>query len=144
MKLAKSAARVLFVSGLILLLASPLFAQKNNEQEKIKLLNDAAKILQQSNSHLAQELTKFANEEAMEKKGKNEKNEPEGIKEVELEKLHTERIKLLKDSAAALQQSHHELADKLVKMANRMAKRMAEKKEGKEDTREIEKREIKH
>ena len=50
-------------------------------------------------------------------------------------------LKLLRDSAAALQSSHPGLAADLIKTADEKEKRMAEKKEGKEDTEEAEEKE---
>ncbi len=141
MKLVKGWMLGLFALGLVVLLSSTSFAEKGHEQRKIKLLNDAAEALKQSNPQLADGLTKFANEEAAEKEEKDDKKkEAEETKENN-EKQHAEHIQLLKDSAAALQSSHPELAEHLTKMANHMMKRMEEKKEDKEDSKEMEEKE---
>ncbi len=143
MKIVKGIVLGLFVIGINVFLSSLSFADKGPEKEKIKLLNDSAAVLLQSNPKLSDGLTKFANEEAAEKEEHEGKKELEGAKEEEMEKHHVDRIQLLKDSAAALQASHPEMAESLTKMADHMAKRMAEKKEGKEDTKEAEEKEIK-
>jgi len=91
---------------------------------------------------LAAGLTTLADEEAKElQEGKKEmkpKKELEGKAEKEVEKRHEDHLKLLRDSATALQASRHDLAADLTKTADRKAKRMAEKKKGKEDTEKVE------
>ena len=136
MKLSRSVAVGLFVAGFIVLLSSVSFADGGKEKDQVKALNDSAIALQQSNPTLSAALTKFANEEANEiKSEKNEKNELEGKAEQAKIAEREAHIKLLKDSALALQKSNPELAQRLTKMADHSAKWM-EKKEGKEDKEE--------
>ncbi|MBF0479993.1 MAG: hypothetical protein HQL26_10965 [Candidatus Omnitrophica bacterium] len=157
MKLSRSLMMGLAAAGLVVLLSSVSFADEGMGKDKVKLLNESALALQQSNPDLSAALTKYATEEAnevkdekgeKEEKGekieeKSEKNELKTeIKELEgkaeQEKM-TEReahIKLLKDSAAALSKSNPELAERLTKMADKSAKWM-EKKEGKKDKEEV-------
>ncbi len=143
MKLSRAVVMGLVVSGSIVLLSSISFAAKDKEKDQIKVLNDAAAALKESNPDLSADLTKYANEEAKEMGGKKgEKKELEGKKEEAMEKEHKGHIKLLRDSAAALEKSHPELAESLTQMADRSTKRM-EKKEGKEDTKEMEENEMK-
>ncbi len=128
----------LVVIGTVVLLASTSFAAEGKEQAKIKTLSAAAMALQQSNPGLAAGLTKFADQEATEKEQKNEgEKEPEGSQEEGMNKDHAKHIKLLRDSAVALKQSHPELALSLFQMADRsekvMINRKAEEKKEKED-----------
>ena len=128
----------LVVTGAVALLSSISFAEGGKEQVKIKILNDAAMALQQSNPELAAGLIKFANQEATEKEAKNTgKKELEGGKEEGMNKGYAKYIKLLRDSAAALKQSRPELALTLMQMADRSEKKMmkkeAEEKNEKED-----------
>ena len=139
MKSLKTMMTGLVVTGAVVLLSSISFGAEGKGQVKIKNLNDAAVVLQQSNPGLAAGLTKFANQEAVEKEEKNEeKKEPEGTKEEGMKKGHVEHIKLLRDSAAALKQSHPELALSLSEMADRSEKKRvnkeAEEKNEKEDS----------
>ncbi len=128
----------LTVTGVVVLLSSTSFSAEGKEQAKVKLLNDAAVALVKLNPDLAQRLTKFALQEAVEKENKNEgKKEPEGAKEEGMHKGYAEHIKLLRDSATALKQSYPELALSLLQMADRSEKKMmnkvAEEKNEKED-----------
>ncbi len=135
MRLFKGVLMGVVVTGFMVLLSSVSFAKEGHGQEKIKLLNDSAAALQTSNPWLAAGLTKYANDEAQEVKEKNEgKKELEGAKEEEMKKHREERIKLLRDAAAALQASHADLSEHLTKMADRHAKMM--KKEDKEEKEE--------
>ncbi len=144
MKLSRAVLMGLVVSGAIVLLSSISFAAEDNEKDQIKVLNDATAALKQSNPDLSVDLTKYANEEANEmNEKKEEKKELEGKNEEAMEKEHKGHIKLLRDSATALQKSNPELAESLIKMADRSAERMEEKKEGKEDTDEMEENEMK-
>ncbi len=126
------------------LLSSISFAH-GDEKAKIKVLNDSAAALAQSNPELAARLTQFANEEANEKDEEmGEKEELEGAQEEAMEKHHMDHIKLLQDSAAALEKSQPELAKSLNEWADHSTKRMEEKEEGKNDTDEMEKNEMKN
>ncbi len=116
----------LAVVGIVSILSSVSFAQEK-EGAKIKILQDSAVALKQSNPTLSVGLTKFANEEMSEKQEKEEKNEVKEMKEPESMPGYREaHIKLLKDSAVALQQSHPELAAELTKYADRKAKKTEE------------------
>jgi hypothetical protein len=119
----------LVATGLILLFSSISFAIEGKDQAQIKTLKAAAESLQKSNPGLAAGLTKFANQEAAEKDEKNEeKNETEGVKEEGMKKEHADHnIKLLRDSAAALNQSDPALAQNLLEMADRSEKKMMSK-----------------
>jgi len=147
MKSFKSMVMGLVAGSAIVLLSSVSFADEAQNQAKIKLLNDSAAALAQSNPGLAASLTKFATQEAAEKEEKNEgkegaekadkneeKKEPEGLKEEGKKKEHAEYIKLLRDSAAALKQMYPELTLSLMAMADRSEKKMM--KEGKEGEKE--------
>ncbi len=138
MKSLKTMMMGLAATGVIVLLSSVSFANEAQDQAKIAVLNDAAAALVKSNPELSQSLTKFALQEATEKEEKSEgKKEAEGAKEEGIHKGYAEHIKLLRDSAAALKQSHPQLALSLLQMADRSEKKMmkkaAEEKNEKED-----------
>ncbi len=136
MKLSRGVMVGLSVAGFVVLLSAVSFADGVKEKDKVKLLNDSAVALQQSNPSLSAALTKFADDEANEMKSeKTEKNELEGKAEQEKLGEREAHIKLLRDSALALQKSNPELAQRLTRMADHSAKRM-EKKEGKKDKEE--------
>ena len=136
MKLLRGVIAGLFVAGFVVLLSSVSFADGGKEKDQVKALNDSAIALQQSNPTLSAALIKYANEEANEiKSEKNEKNELEGKAEQKNLAEREAHIKILKDSALALQKSNPELAQRLTKMAEHSSKWM-EKKEGKEDKEE--------
>ena len=126
MKLKQSMMLSVLVMNLSLSSASALFAHEGHDDAAfIKLLQSSASALQASQPALSTDLTAFANEEANEKEGKEEpkeKNTPERMAR------RTAHLKLLRDSAAALQTSHPDLATQLTKRADRNAKKMAEKK----------------
>ena len=65
----------------------------------------------------------------MKKKKKDEKKKPEGTPK-ERHARREAHLKLLSDSAAALQESNPALAAELTKTADEKAKRMAEKDKG--------------
>ena len=134
----KNLAVSVVILGAIGLLSSVSLA----DQVDIKILSDSAAALQTSNPDLAANLTKFAKEEADEIEGRDEgQQESEEEAEENLEKHHKEFIKLLRDSASALQKSHPELAEELTKMADDNAEGI-EGIEGKEDTKDVEKNEM--
>jgi len=129
MKFSRGVMAGLSAAGFVVLLSAVSFADGVKEKDKVKLLNDSAVALQQSNHSLSAALTKFANEEANEiKSEKAEKNELEGKAEQEKIGEREAHIKLLRDSALALQKSNPELAQRLTKMADHSAKRMEKKK----------------
>ncbi len=136
----KSIIMALLVLGLGLSFSGISYAHKENKEAFIKLLNSSATALQASRPDLAAGLTKWSNDEANEKE-KDEKKELEGKAEKEMHANREAHLKLLKESAAALQASNPSLAADLTKTANRKAKWIAEKKEGKEDTEEAEEKE---
>lgn len=113
------------------------FAHKENREALTKLLNNSAAALQATRPDLAAELSKWSNQESEEAQEANEKKEKAEKKELE-EKAENEKhanreahLKLLRDSAAVLQQSNPLLSADLTKTAERKAKWMAEKKEEK-------------
>ena len=129
MKLSRGVMAGLSVAGFVVLLSAVSFADGAKEKDKVKFLNDSAVALQQSNPGLSAALTKFANEEANEiKTEKTEKNELEGKAEQEKIAERQAHVKLLRDSAGALQKSNPELAQRLAQMADHSAKKM--EKEG--------------
>ena len=129
MRLLKSAVMGIMVAVFMVLLSAASFAKQGHEQEKIKLLNDSAAALQVSNPALADSLSKYANDEAQEVKEKKEgKKQMEGAEET-MKMRRAERIKLLRDAAAALTASNPKLTERLTKMADRHEKMM--KKENK-------------
>lgn len=141
MKFSKMIGTVVFAMGLSFLLAGVSFAEKEHHEAFIKLMNDSAAALQAAHPDLATGLTAWSNEEANEKEEKGEKKELEGKAEKEMQDRHEANLKLLRDSAVALQQSNPSLAAELTKTADQKAKRMLGKKEGKEDTKEVEEKE---
>ncbi len=118
MKLSRSVAFGLFVVGFVVLLSSVSFA--NGEKEKVKVLNDSAVALQQSNPVLSAALTKFAKEEGQEI-GKSDEIESEGKEEKSEENSAEANIKAVRDAAYALQESRPELSKALTKFANEEA-----------------------
>ncbi len=148
MKLSKSTI-VFLLTGLVLSSSAVSFADqgshKAREEAFVKLLRDSAASLQASRPELAVGLTTIANEEAKELQEGKEKMKPkkelEGKAEKEMKERHEGHLKLLRDSATALQASRPDLAADLTKTADRKARRMAEKKEGKEDTEKAEEKE---
>jgi len=141
MKFSKTVIAGLFIMGFSLLLSGVSFAEKEHHEAFIKLMNNSAAALQASHPDLATGLTQWSNEEANEKEEKGEKKELEGNAEKEMQLRHEAHLKLLRDSAVALQQSNPGLAAELTKTADKKAKRMTEEKEGKEDTKEVEEKE---
>ncbi len=121
MKSLRSMAMWLLVVGIALFVATSAFADKEHNkgdhEALIKTLRSSAAVLQSSHPDLAQGLTKYANEEASEIEGKEEKGMKEDLGEMSL-------VRLLKDSAAVLQSSHPDLATKLTKYADRKEKKI--------------------
>ena len=122
MKLAGKVFFGLAVLGIIVFLSGVSFAQmapttekdspewKAKHEAKIKLLEDSAAALQQTNPGLTKRLNDLVNEETNESKEKLAKDSPEW------KARHVARIQLFKDAAAALQQSHPDLAKSLEDM----------------------------
>ncbi len=126
MKLSQSLMLGFLVLGLSFSSSSVLFAHEGHDDAAfVKLLQSSAAALQSSQPSLSADLTAFANEEANEKEGKEEpkeKNTPER------QARRAAHLKLLRDSAAALQASKPELAAGLTKRADRTAKKMSKMK----------------
>jgi len=138
MKSLRSMTVWLLAAGVALFVSTSAFADKehnkSNHEANIKNLRSSAAALQATRPDLAQGLTKYANEEASEVEGKEEKGSKEDLGEGSL-------VKLLKDSAAALQPSHPELAAKLTESADRKEKKikaLTEKNEKEEKGEKVE------
>ncbi len=139
MKSLRSMMMWMLVLGVVLFVATSAFAadkehNKGNHEALIKTLRSSAAALQSSQPDLAQGLTKYANDEASEIEGKEEKGMKEDLGEEPL-------VKLLKDSATALQQSHPDLAAKLIESADMKAKKikaLTEKNEKEEKAEKVE------
>ena len=122
MKLARNVFLGLIMAGTIVFLSGVSFAQmasdagkdpsamKAKHEAKIKLLQDSAIALQQTNPDLAKKLSDLVNEDANESKEKLAKDSPEW------KARHDARIQLFKDAAAALQATHPDLAKSLMDM----------------------------
>ena len=122
----------LSVVGLAFLVPALSFADqehaKGDHTAMIKVVNDAAAALKVSNPDLSAGLTSYADRESKEMA---EKNEGKEAKEMTEDAGTT--IKLFRDSATALSQSHPDLAAELNKKADKKEKWLAEKKEGKKE-----------
>ena len=121
MKSLRSMMMWMLALGIALFVATSAFADeehnKGDHDALLKTLTSSASALQSSHPDLAQGLTKYANEEASEIEGKEEKGMKEDLGEWSL-------VKLLKDSASVLQQSHPDLTAKLTEYADRKAKKI--------------------
>jgi len=115
--------------GASILLSTASFAQETQatgkgsqewtakHEAKIKLLQDSAAALQQTNPELSKKLSDLASKEASEPKEKMEGNKEKISKDsAEWKAKHEERIKLFKDAAAALSTTHPDLAKGLEEM----------------------------
>jgi len=90
---------------------------KAKHEAKIKLLQDSAAALQQTNPDLAKQLSDLVNKETNEPKEKAEGSKEKVAKDSpEWKAKHEARVKLFKDAATALQQSHPDLAKGLEEM----------------------------
>jgi len=127
----------LAVLGMVVFLSSLSFAQeaqakgkdspewKAKHEARMKLLQDSAAALQQTNPDLAKQLSDIVNKEADKSKEKSEGSKEKVAKDSpEWKAKHEARIKLFKDAAAALKQSHPDLAKGLEEMT--VAKHKAE------------------
>ncbi|MDD5435452.1 MAG: hypothetical protein PH343_08490 [Nitrospira sp.] len=122
MKSLRSMMMWMLVLGIALFVATSASAadkehNKGNPEALIKALRSSAMALQVTRPDLAQGLTKYANDEASEIEGKEEKGTKEDAAEGGL-------VKTLNDSAALLKQSHPDLAAKLTESADRKAKKI--------------------
>lgn len=150
MKVARNVFFGLVMVGMIVLLSSASFAQmapaagkdssawKAKHEARMKLLQDSAVALQPTNPDLSKKLSDLVNE------GTNKSNEKLEGSKVQVAKdspvwkaKHEARIQLFKDAAAALQQTHPDLAKGLeemtvVKHKTEMQKMTEEKNEKEE------------
>ena len=122
MKLTRNVLFGLVMAGTIVFLSGVSFAQMAptagkdssartvRHEAKIKLLQDSATALQQTNPNLAMKLNDLVNEETNESKEKLAKDSPEW------KAKHDARIQLFQQAASALQQSHPDLAKSLEEM----------------------------
>ena len=139
MKSLQSMMKWMLVLGIALFVTSSAFAadkehSKGNHEALLKTLKSSAAALQSSRPDLAQGLTKYANDEANEIEGREEKGNKEDLGEGAL-------VTLLKDSAAALQSSRPDLAASLIESADRKAKKieaLSEKNEKEENGEKVE------
>ncbi len=149
MKLARNVFFGLVVAGAIVFLSSASFAQmapeagkdstvmKEKHEAKIKLLQDSATALQQTNPDLAKKLSDLVNKEANESKESLEGSKEKVAKDsVEWKAKHEARVQLFKDAAAALQQTHPDLAKSLEEMT--VAKQKTEMHKATEEKNEKE------
>ncbi len=144
MKSLRSRYTVISTLGAMFLLSSVSFGEQGlatkqeHHQAQIKLLQDSATALQVSHPELAKGLKEYADEESKEsteqKEGMGVHKELEGTTEKQAEGRHQVHLKLLRNSAAALQVSRPNLAADLTNMADHQAKKM--KEEQKEDSKE--------
>ena len=129
MKLTRNVFFGLVVVGMIAFLSSASFAQmapaagkdpsamKARHEAKIKVLQDSAIALQQTNPDLAKKLSDLVNEETNESKEKMEGSKEKVAKDsAEWKAKHEARVQLFKDASAALQQTHPDLAKSLEEM----------------------------
>ena len=113
--------------------------KKEGDETFVKLLRDSAAALQASDEDLAAGLTDFADEEARELQGKDEKigaeNEAEEDDKEEMNEHRQAHFDILRDAAISLETSHPELAADLTKAAERTGKKIEEVQ--KEEAHEI-------
>jgi hypothetical protein len=155
-KVARSVFFGLAVLGIVVFLSGVSFAQTApaagkgssvwtaKHEAKMKLLQDSAAALAQTNPDLAKKLSDLANEEGNESKEKMEGSKEKGAKDsAEWKAKHEARVQLFKDAAAALQQTHPDLAKGLEEMTvakhkTEMQKMMQEKNEKEEAGEKVE------
>ncbi len=139
----------LVVLGIVVFLSGVSFAQmvpatgkdpsvvKTKYEVKIKLLQDSATALQQTNPDLAKKLSDLANEEMNESKEKMEGSKEKVVKDsAEWKAKHEARVQLFKDASAALQATHPDLAKNLMDMT--VAKHKTEMQKANEEKNEKE------
>jgi len=120
MRFSKNIVAALLLSVFTLSIPSVSFAN-DREMKFVKTLSDSALALQPVRPDLASALNLWANEELHEKDGKEAPKTKE-----ERQAMRAAHLKLLTDSAAALQPFRPELAGKLDKRAAWLQKKMAE------------------
>ncbi|MCX5696407.1 MAG: hypothetical protein NTU54_00285 [Candidatus Omnitrophica bacterium] len=154
MKLAKKVFFGLAVSGIIVFLSSVSFAQmepaagkdlsakKAKHEARIKLLQDSATALAQTNPDLAKKLGDLVNEDANRSKEKLEGSKEKTAKDSpEWKAKHEARVQLYKDAAAALRLTRPDLAKSLDEMTvpkTEMQKAVEEKNEKEEVGEKVE------
>ncbi len=120
------------VAGIFVVSSSVSSAAETKDEAFVKLLKDSAAVLQKSNPEIAGRLSRFSNEEANEdaKEKNDEINEKDEKTDQTKDSDREEHKKLLRDAAAALKQSHPDLAQSLTKSVDQ------EKKDDNEDQEE--------
>lgn len=122
MRLARGVFFGLAVAGVIIFLSSAAFAQtapatttdtaakQAKREARMKLLQDSAAALQQSNPGLSKQLSDLVTEETSQPKGQMEGKEKIAKDSPEWKAKHDARMQLFKDASAALAQSRPDLA----------------------------------
>jgi len=129
MKLARNVFLGLVTVGAVVFLSNVSFAEmapgagkdasawKARREARMKVLQDSAAALQQTNPDLAKKLSDIVNGQANESKEKSEGGKEKIAKDSpEWKAKHEARMQLFKDAAAALQQSRPDLAKSLQEM----------------------------
>jgi len=113
---------VVFLSGVSFAEMAPaagndLSARKARHEARMKLLQNSAAALEQTNPDLAKKLRNIVNEEANKTKGSLEGGKEKVAKNsAEWKARHEARMQLFKDAAAALAQTYPDLAKSLEEM----------------------------
>ena len=149
MKLAKKVFFGLVVFGIVVFLSGVSFAQeapvagkdplarKARHEARIKILQDSAVALQQTNPDLAKKLGDLVDEDANKSKEKLEGSKEKVAKDSsEWKAKHEARVQLFKDAAAALQSTRPDLAKSLEEMT--VAKQKTEMQKATEEKNEKE------
>jgi len=122
-----------FISGISFAQIAPTAGQdssakKARHEARMKLLQDSAAALQQTNPDLAKKLNDLVNEEATELKERLEGGKAKIAKDsAEWKARHEARMQLFKDAADALQLTHPDLANSLTEMTVAKQKTEAQK-----------------
>jgi hypothetical protein len=142
MKFARNVFFGLVMAGVVVFLTSISFAEmapaagkdssswKARQQAKVKLLEDSAAALQQTNPVLSKKLSDIVNGQTNKSKEKPAKDSGEW------KAKHEARVQLFKDAAAALQQSRPDLAKSLQELT--VAKHQTEIEKANEEKNEKE------
>ncbi|MCX5715156.1 MAG: hypothetical protein NT033_10275 [Candidatus Omnitrophica bacterium] len=149
MKLTRKVFFGLAVLGIIVFLSGVSFAEnapaagidasarKAKHEARIKVLQDSAVALQQTSPDLAKKLSDLVNEDANESKEKVEAGKEKIAKDSpEWKAKHDARVQLFKDAAAALQQTHPDLAKSLEEMTVAKHKTDMQKTAGEKNEKE--------
>jgi len=155
MKLARNVLFGLVVAGMVVFLSGVSFAQKAvterkdssawkvKHEAKMKILQDSAAALRVTNPDLAEKLSALVTKEKTESREKMESKKEMVKDETGMKAKHEARVKLFQDAAAALKQSHPDLAKDLeamtmVKHKTEMQGMAGEKKEKEEVGEKVE------